>query len=94
MLPPGVDFYSGLVHRSEPGSIQTFIPEFPIQALHEGVLGRFAGLNEAQSHAGCFAPKKHRLTGEFCTVITDDFPRLASVFAKLRQETRHLAPTD
>tara|TARA_R110000796_G_scaffold194990_6_gene311385 strand:+ start:166 stop:450 length:285 start_codon:yes stop_codon:yes gene_type:complete len=94
MFPPGVDFHSGLVHRSEPGPIQTFIPEFTIQALHERVLGRFAGLNEAQTYTRFLAPEKHRLAGEFSAVITDDFPRLASVFAKLRQETRHLAPTD
>ena len=72
--------------------IQTLRTEAPIQAFHERVLSRRAGLNERQLDASVLASEEHRFTGEFRAVIADDMFWRATFFNELSQEASDLVP--
>ena len=75
----------------EPVPGQAAVPELAVEALHEGVLGGLAGLDEVQRRAGPLAPKAHRLAGRLGAVVADD--GLGSL-AQLVQEERQPGPGD
>ena len=76
----------------EPVLVQAAVPELAVEALHEGVLGGLAGLDEVQDRAGPFAPKAHRLAGQFGAVVADDGLGRRRGLAQLVQEERQPAP--
>lgn len=51
MLSPGVDDCSSIFDAGEPVEIEAVRAELAVEALDEGVLGRFAGLDEVQLDA-------------------------------------------
>ena len=72
--------------------IQALRAEPPIQAFHEPILSRLAGLNKRQLDATVLAPEEHRFTGKFRAVIADDMFWRATFSIELSQETSNLAP--
>ena len=46
MCAPLIDSPSSFGEIREPVQIQALISEFPVEAFHEGILGRFARLDE------------------------------------------------
>ena len=72
--------------------IQTLRTEPPIQAFHERVLSRLAGLNERQLDATVLAPEEHCFAGEFRAVIADDVVWRATLFNEPGQEASDLVP--
>ena len=78
----------------EPVLVQAAVPELAVEALHEGVLGGFSGLDEVQGRAGPLAPKAHRLAGQFGAVVADDGLGMRRGLAQLVQEERQPGPGD
>lgn len=64
VLLPLLDRGSGIREAREPVEVQAVLSELAIEALHERVLRRFAGLDEVQLHAGSLRPEEHRFAGE------------------------------
>lgn len=66
---PGFDPLRRIRQVPEPARVQTLISELPIEALHEGVLDRLAGLDEVELDATLVSPLIERTTREFRAVI-------------------------
>lgn len=71
VLSPGIDDASRIDQVPEPMLIQAAIPERPVEAFDECILGRFPGLNEMQLGSGSLTPEEHRLAGQLAAVIAD-----------------------
>lgn len=74
--------------------VQTFIPEFTIQAFRKGVLRGVFWLDKAQCYTGFLAPKKHRFAGKFGPIIAGNLVGFASFFHQLVQGSGDLPATD
>ena len=70
--------------------IQALRAEPPIQAFHEPILSRLAGLNKRQLDATVLAPEEHRFAGEFRAVIANDVFWRATLVNEPSQEASDL----
>ena len=70
--------------------IQTFIPEFAIQAFHKGILRRLSWLDKAQCDARFLTPEEHGLAGKFCPIVASNLLGFASLFHQLVQKSGDL----
>ena len=68
-----------LLQIHEPVSVKAFTTEGAIEALDEGVVGRFARSREVDLRAVTIGPQVHRLTGELAAVVTEQHLRHAAV---------------
>src|SRR6056297_1412283 len=59
----------------EPVQIQAVVPELAVEAFDEGILGRFARLDQVQLDATVSRPEELRLAGELRTVVADEHRR-------------------
>lgn len=66
--PRGDDF-SSFRECPEPVLVKTLIAELPVEALHISVLGRLAGLDQAQFDAMLVSPLIERPTGELWSLV-------------------------
>jgi hypothetical protein len=69
MDPPLLDDAPGIGEIEKPVLVQTAVPESAIERLHEGILGRLAGLDEVLLDLILLAPEKHRLAGHLGPVV-------------------------
>ena len=92
MVAPVVHDAPDVGEAPEPVPVQAAVPELAVEALHEGVLGGLAGLDEVQGRAGPLAPKAHRLAGELGAVVADDGLGRRRGLAQLVKEERQLGP--
>jgi hypothetical protein len=58
--------------------VQTFVPEPPVEAFDEGVIGRLARPGEVQDHAILVGPTIERLGDALRTIVDTDGPRRAA----------------
>ena len=68
MIPPLINSALGLIKGSEPMLIQTFVPEFAIEAFDKRILGRLAWLDKPKLYPSISRLKVHGLAGEFAAV--------------------------
>src|SRR5262249_39141205 len=73
-LEPGLSNRADLVERFEEMGIEHLLAKRPVEALDEGILVWFAGLDVAEPDAMGRAPLDKRLRGELGAVI-DPYPR-------------------
>lgn len=67
--PPGFDQDLRLGNTAEPGFIQAFVAELPVEAFHGRVLDRFAWRDESQRHLVGVGPGVKRSAAEFRSVV-------------------------
>ena len=58
-LPPALDDSPGFSQIPEPLAVQAFVAQLPVEALHEAVVPRLAGRNEA---GPTFMSRSHFMT--------------------------------
>ena len=56
VLTPSLDFLAGTAKRPEPVQIQGIVPQSAVQARHDGILSRLAGIDEPQPDTGALGP--------------------------------------
>ncbi len=78
----------------QPVLVQTFVPEFAIQAFHKGILRRLSWLDKAQCDTRSLTPEKHCLAGKFCPIVASNLLGFASLFDQLVQESDDLPTTN
>jgi hypothetical protein len=86
---PSLAFSSCLVEAQEPVGVQALGPEFAVQALDEGVVGRFAWPAEVERDVVHEGPQIELLADEFRSVIETDglgilFPRMRTLIGGAR----------
>src|ERR1051326_4770732 len=66
---PSLDLAACVVERDEYVLVETLLPQPAIEALDEGVLDRFARLDELQLHSALVNPLIEHAAGKFRTVV-------------------------
>lgn len=69
---PLVDFMSSIGQAQKPVLIETAIAEPAVEALDEGILCRFARLDERQRHRPLTCPEEHCLAVQLRPVIANN----------------------
>ena len=85
MFAPLLDHAPSLEQIPEPMLVQTTVSELAVEALDKRILCRLTGLNEMQFHTSTPRPEKHRLTGQFRSVVADNRLGQAELFGQLIQ---------
>ena len=94
VVAPVVNDAPDVGEAPEPVLVQAAVPELAVEALHEGVLGGLAGLDEVQRRARPLAPKAHRLAGQLGAVVADDGLGMRRGLAQPGREERQPGPGD
>ena len=82
VAPPCSDLFARVTERPEPVKVQAFISQLPVQALDEGALHGFLGLDEPEANAGALQLFEHGSARSFGSVVEDDLLRQAEFFAE------------
>ena len=69
---PLPDHGSCMTQGMEPMFVQAFVPEFPIDALDKGILGRFSGLDQLELNTVLIGPLIKGFSCEFRPLISTD----------------------
>src|SRR5438105_764942 len=69
ILPPIFDLSPCIAQTREPVRIQAFVAQSSVEAFGKSVLCWLARLNELQSHASFFAPRRQRSSAKLRPVI-------------------------
>lgn len=86
VFSPSLNGLPGIRQVDEPMLVEAFVPEFPIETLHVGILDRLARFDEAEPDAGPLRPKEHGLTGQFRAVVHDDLFRQTAPVGQFVEE--------
>ena len=87
---PGGNQNTSLRQTRKPVVVQAFIPEAPIEALDECVLGGLPGLYQLELHAMLAGPLIQRLAGKFRPLVGSNRLWVTPEASRLVEDARHV----
>lgn len=83
-----------MAQTGEPVLVQALVPKAPVEALDEGVLGRFPRLDQLQLHIVLAGPLVQRPPRELGTLIRANGPRQATKAHRLIENSGDVRSRD
>ena len=87
---PGGDQDTSLRQARKPVIIQALVPEAPVEALDEGVLSGFAGLDQLELNAVLAGPLVQCLASKFRSLVGSNGLGIAPEPSRLIKDSRHV----
>src|SRR5512138_802243 len=89
---PGCNQDTGLGQRRKPMVVQALIPEPPVEALNERVLGRLPGLDQLELNSMLASPLIQCPAGKLRSLVSPDGLGVATKACRLIENPCHVVP--
>ena len=94
VVPPVLDFITGMIHGKPPMFIEALIANLAVEAFDIGVLIGFSGLDKLVSDLSFVSPGIQSTAGKLRAVVGKQAFGLATKFNELIQHTGYIGPAD